>query len=841
MVKAENEKGTVGEEDQNLSDAQEVQKIIDEGVGDVEFELKDTEKQKQEKVFYGAPIVSDLISHTQFSKYHNPRTGPGFAAEDANALNERLRRMKVDKVGISNELNGPDRITDGQWIQTKYYATPEKTLMSFFDSDGCLRYDNQLLEVPSDQYDDIKELAKKKIANRELKDSNGKPIKDPNFIDDQLKKGDYSLKQSKNIAKAGTVDSIVFDIKNNAIVSLQVMGISFGISLARHCWNGEELDDAILKSLQQAIAMGSFSLVTGVITSQILRTHIGAMATVTVRPGIQALASTQIGKSAIETIAKASLGKAVYGAAATNHISKLLGGNAIIAGVTTAVTSVPDFYRAMFEKNISWTQFSKNLSVGAAGVAGSMAGWAATTGVGAKVGAVIGSVVPGMGTIIGGAVGGVVGGLLGAFAGGSAASSAAKSIADGIADDDSKTMILLLNDALKTLAFDYLLSEAEWNNFIEKDVKGYLKENGASFFKNMYGSGEYESTRTQYAYDFFEKFCEKIVSERKAIHIDEAIVNKSIQSIADKFDLDFRTVCAIVFETIDEAYVAQEVFDAFQSLNPEDANILNSPAVASILNMIHDPRLYQSSQRDVFLTKMMMIFYDKLDISTEAATIKTNEIISSAIGKIGIPNIATDILQQVDNLLQKFDRDARTVYCQGETIVLDTRAEVPKVNNDIESLDILYKKAFESLIEAVNFARTLEEPSFVAEIVTVYKKRLPEIVSSYSQIIADIKKGFISSAALETSDKESERRSVRDTLLFFIPIYFAIAFFTYSWWGWIGKTIGIIFYLMTFVGIRDIYRAYIKFRKTKCYINELQQLAEKKNSKFVTPLPVDTV
>lgn len=109
-----------------------------------------------------------------------------------------------------------------------------------------------------------------------------------------------------------------------------------------------------------------------------------------------------------------SLGKAVYGSAAVNHVAKLLRTNVVTSAVTTVVISAPDFYRAAISGSVSWAQFSKNLMVNGAGVAGGAGGWMG----GAAVGAAVGSAFP----VVGTAIGGFVGGMLGTMASGAAAS-----------------------------------------------------------------------------------------------------------------------------------------------------------------------------------------------------------------------------------------------------------------------------------------------------------------------------------------------------------------------------------------------------------------------------------
>ena len=74
---------------------------------------------------------TECANQQQWTKYHS-KQGHGFAAEDANALWDRLHGKTVDKVGLDNSLNGPDRISNGVMIQTKYHADASKSVASAF-------------------------------------------------------------------------------------------------------------------------------------------------------------------------------------------------------------------------------------------------------------------------------------------------------------------------------------------------------------------------------------------------------------------------------------------------------------------------------------------------------------------------------------------------------------------------------------------------------------------------------------------------------------------------------------------------------------------------------------
>ncbi|GFO63623.1 hypothetical protein [Geomonas paludis] len=452
------------------------------------------EKKNAYDYLTGSQIAND-IEKTQINKFHT-KGGTGFAAEEANALNDRLWGRTVDQVGTANTLNGADRIVDGIQIQTKYFDTPSRTVNSAFDLDGNFKYQGQLLEVPSDQYTDCIELMRNKISEGKVQG-----VIDPNDAENIVKKGDVSYRQAKNIAKAGNINSLIYDAQTHCVSTGYAFAISFTINFAKLKWAGKSTEDAINDSVSLAFQSGATSFITGIATAQILRSKTAAIGVVTSRCGVRTVVQTDAGKKVVEKVAQASLGKAVYGAAATNHVAKLLRSNVVTSVVTTAVITAPDFYRAAFTGSISWAQFSKNLVVNGAGVAGGAGGWV----VGAAGGAAVGSFFP----IIGTAVGGVVGGLFGAFTGGSAATLASKAILDGLIEDDAKEMIRVLPDCLQPLAFDFLLSEDEVKAFAE-DLKDRITP---EFLRDMYQSTD----RRRFVYNSFENACARIIAKRPHI------------------------------------------------------------------------------------------------------------------------------------------------------------------------------------------------------------------------------------------------------------------------------------------------------------------------------------
>ena len=317
---------------------------------------KEKIKKSADNALSASLAAQHLETKTQISRYHT-KGGHGFAAEDVNTLNDRLSRKKAEVVGRSNELNGADRVVDDVRVQSKYCQNASKTIAKAFSSgSGNYRYEGQVLEVPKDQYKACVELMRKRIVQGKVPG-----FKNPADAELIVREGTVTYKQARNIARAGNVDSLVFDAKTQAVTSTHAFAISFAVTFAQNCRYGENAKNAMKAALESAILAGSTTLVTGIISAQFLRTQAAAKRVVFVRSGMKALSSTTIGRQAIHRIAAGSLGKAVYGASAIHHVSKLLRSNVVTATIATAVTSAPDAYRATISRSISRAAIYKKL------------------------------------------------------------------------------------------------------------------------------------------------------------------------------------------------------------------------------------------------------------------------------------------------------------------------------------------------------------------------------------------------------------------------------------------------------------------------------------------------
>ena len=445
-----------------------------------------------------APVAATILEQTQIAKYHT-KGGHGFAAEDANNVVDRLRGKNAQIVGKTSERNGADRLVDGVRIQSKYYKTASDTVGSAFDRNGNYRYAGQVLEVPKDQYDLC-------VAHmrRCIREGRVPGHADPADAEKLVAKGTVTYRQARNIARAGNVDSVKFDVKTGAAIAVGTVGLSFALNYAQAYRQGLAHHDALDVALKQALAAGSSAWVAHLVSAQLLRTKAAAVCAVTARGAVRAAAGSPLGRKAVDGIAAASLGKVVHGAAAVNHVGKLLRSNAVTGSVLVAVSCAPDFYRAAFDQSISWGQFTKNTAVQAASVA--VGGWMG----GAAVGASVGSAMPGIGT----AIGAFIGGAIGALGIGAASGAAAKTIADGLVEDDAKALLRILEEELQTLAQEYMLSLGEF----EKIVEAVRCEIDGKWLRGMYRQTQGKKRRgRKFVRGRFEANFQSIVGRRPVV------------------------------------------------------------------------------------------------------------------------------------------------------------------------------------------------------------------------------------------------------------------------------------------------------------------------------------
>lgn len=366
------------------------------------------ETRKNDSTVNGASAASSAQStnsYMQYTQYRN-RQAHGWAAEDANAMADRLAGKTVDQVGRDNNRNGADRIVDGVEIQTKYCATAQDSVNAAFQ-DCCYRYSGMKLEVPKDQYEEAVKLMADKIRDGQVPG-----VTDPVAASDMVVKGSCTYNEAMNIAKAGNIDSIKFDVKTQTVTCGLTCGLSFLLTYVDSVQSGKTHKEALKEASSQAAKSGVTALVVGVGTQQLLRTAVGrsmaASATHASRTMMDAACKTQLGQQIVEKTASALVGKQIVGQAAKNALTKGMRTNMVTGGIMLAAQTIPDAVKVCQGK-MSCGQFCENTASNAAGVGGGYAG--------ATAGAAIGTaILPGVGTVIGGIIGGIGGGLAGSSA-----------------------------------------------------------------------------------------------------------------------------------------------------------------------------------------------------------------------------------------------------------------------------------------------------------------------------------------------------------------------------------------------------------------------------------------
>ena len=443
-------------------------------------------------------------------KFH-ARQGHGFAAERANTLFDNLTGHDAKIVGDDNAKNGADRIVDGVYIQSKYCATGSRCINECFEENGkgTFRYmidgKPMQIEVPSDKYDEALKLMEEKIRNGQVKG-----VTDPEEAKNIVRKGHFTYAQAKNIAKAGTIESLTYDAVNGMIIATTAFGVTAAITLATSVWNGEDFEDAVKSATYSGLKVGGTAFVTSILAAQLSKAGLNS-ALVGSSEAIVSMMGPKA--SAILINAFRTGAKPIYGAAAMKSAAKLLRSNTITASITFAVLSSFDVAN-IFRGRISGKQLFKNMAGTAATVGGGTGGWIA----GAAAGSAI---LPGIGTVIGGIAGSLVGGVV--------AGKATNAVTGTFIEDDADEMVRIIQDEFTDMASEYLLNNKEAENIVDA-LKGDLS---GGTLKEMFAS----SDRRKFAKDLLKKHIEKEVSKRKKITMpSQEEMQKSLREVLEEIE-----------------------------------------------------------------------------------------------------------------------------------------------------------------------------------------------------------------------------------------------------------------------------------------------------------------
>lgn len=472
----------------------------------------------------GVLVAAQLQANTQWEKYRCGRdgsTGHGFAAEDANALNDMFNGCVVDLTGRDNSKAGADRISNGEAIQTKYYQTAEASVNAAFDTEGLFIYKGQILEVPKDQYEQALDLVRKKITDGKVAG-----ITNPEDASKIVKRGSVTYRQAKNIAKAGNVDSLIFDIKTQSVSALSSLGISFTINAGLMLLFSQEkklsVDEVFQLAFLSGLQNGTITMASGILTTQIIKTQFGRNLAACVQSGtkngVDFIYQCKIGKEIVHRLSKSLFSKGVYGIASKNAVTKFLRTNTITNLAVFVVSSGPDTWYLINNK-MSAPQFIQNLIVRGSSLAGGM-----------------------LGTVLGAYLG-PVGMLGGALAGGTFFDWGAKKIASTIRKDDSEKMYMLIKVALTQLSNDYMIQTPEEFSRCMTAIKdaGALDEN---LIRIMYSIGQDTNNdflRVQVAYERLEYYFGAVVRQRKVIKLlnNQGRIIKAIDKLGEEIPQKF--------------------------------------------------------------------------------------------------------------------------------------------------------------------------------------------------------------------------------------------------------------------------------------------------------------
>ena len=340
------------------------------------------------------------------------------------------------------------------------------------------------IEVPSDKYEAAVKAMEEKIKRGQVKG-----VTDPEEAKNIVRKGHFTYEQARNIAKAGTVESLTYDTVNGAIIATSAFGVTALITLATSIWNGEEFDNALKIATYSGLKIGGTAFVTSVIASQLSKLGLNSALV----GSSEAIVGIMGPKASAVLINAFRSGSNIYGAAAMKSAAKLLRGNVITAGVTVIVLSSFDVAN-IFRGRISGKQLFKNMANTATTVVGGTGGWIA--------GAAIGSAIfPGVGSI--------VGGLIGSIGAGAVAGKATEAVLGSFIEDDAEEMVRIIEKVFAEMSVDYLLNQKE----AEKSVDKLSERLDGKTLKDMFAS----NNRKKYARELLTPIIEREIAKRPKI------------------------------------------------------------------------------------------------------------------------------------------------------------------------------------------------------------------------------------------------------------------------------------------------------------------------------------
>ena len=453
----------------------DVQKNLDEAEKHLNQEL-DMEHMKQNMgnvgTFASASERHDM--YKEMKKEMNMRQGHGYGAEYGNKTVDRILGKKVEggqeKENGHHKKSGADKIVNGQKVQTKYYKSAADTYRAGF-KDSSHDYSGQVIEVPRDQYNEIKNRLQKDIDA-----GNMDGIEPGTPAENYLKKGYFSYPQSYRLAASGTIESITMDMANGIMTSMTSASITAIIIFASGVWQGKDVKEAAKDGLMTAGQVIGKGAVIYTITMQVSRGKVWNYALGKRVDSPMSKVSEEVAEKINSKIVNSSVGTKL-------NLQEVTGQKLVSGAVTVAVVFGPDVCRACMGK-ISVKQLAKNATAGAVGLAGMAVGSAVTAG-------------NPLGGMIGGAVGGAVG----------------KKVMDNFIEDDAVAMFRVMKEEFLDVVMSSYLTQEEFEEVAKRTIwdKKVSKE-----LQNMYKKSKKGEHRA-YANSLIEEVVIDVLKKRRKI------------------------------------------------------------------------------------------------------------------------------------------------------------------------------------------------------------------------------------------------------------------------------------------------------------------------------------
>lgn len=541
-----------------------------------------------------AYAAAESAAHGEALRRFHAAQGHGFAAEQANDLIDTIEGRDAAILGNDNAKDGADRMVDGRLIQTKYCASARASVDAAF-RDGQYRYldgkgQAMQLEVPSDQYEEAVEIMRERIAEGKVPG-----LSNPKDAEKIVRKGNVDYETACSIAKAGTIDSLLFDAAHGSVIAASAFGISAAIVFARALWDGESTEKAVDMAVCAGLKAGGVGFLTSVVTAQLARTGAAGLLEAPASAAVRALPGG-VRKELVQLMEKTPL---IYGGAG-GDLTKLAAGQLLTGAVVLVTLSAGDITN-FFRGRISASQLFKDVMTVAGGLGGSAAG--------AVAGGMLGALVP-----IPGAV--VVGEIAGAALGGAAAGGGTHALLSHFIEDDAAAMLRILNDRLIPLVRKNLLSEEELGLVLD-DLRTQLVRDK---LLDMYASDDREA----FADALLAECIRKVTCWRVHIRMPtDAAVLAGVGRLADMAGDEARLAAYFTRKKVDTVGLGQALLGRTVSKAAADKawfvtkqmNLVGKQQEAALLGMKESEAAYAEKRRTQ--REMLMKYREEIFRETE--------------------------------------------------------------------------------------------------------------------------------------------------------------------------------------------------------------------------------